>query len=151
MASTNGVWIPISDSLYTTYNTDRNEDILHDGGSQKWLRLRIAPDGYQPVYEDLGESGIERGLSTKIIQTPERVMGMELTTQDGRESIRHIMESLRNSLITVRDYVTVDAADIGTGYSERQVVVRQAQHTGSISDGSDRFYSNGFVISLEGY
>ena len=146
-----GIWIPISDSLYTTYNTAQNSNILHDDGLQQWLRLRVAPDGYQPLYEFLGTTGVLRGIASNIVFNPGRTVGFEITTLESREVIRHIMESLRNTVITVRDYVTVDAADTTAGYTARQVLVGQLQHTGSIGDGTNRYYPSGFVLNFEGY
>ncbi|MEM9451387.1 MAG: hypothetical protein AAGA75_23025 [Cyanobacteria bacterium P01_E01_bin.6] len=144
------IWIPISDELYATHNTSVNANILHDDGSQKWLRLRIPPDGYQPIYENLGSAGIVRGLFSRVILTPVRAVGFEITTPESREVVRHIAESLLNQVVTVRDYVAVESADIATGYTERQVVVRQPQSSGSLTQGSSRYHVGGFVLSFEG-
>ena len=106
MAELSGFWVSISDALYTQYNTSVNENILHDDGSQKWLRLRLAPSGVQRSRIFLGETGTVRGVDSAQRRKPTQKLGLELATIESREVVFSILESLIDEQVTVKDYLS---------------------------------------------
>lgn len=142
-ATIGGIWIAITDALYTTYNTTQNANILHDDGAQEWLRLRVPPNGFQRTRLFLSEVGTDRAEAATLRRKPAQKQAWELATPESREAVLKILEALIDEPVTVQDHS--NPLSIVT----RTMYVNDVVAEGSISDGSNAYYPNGFVVTLE--
>lgn len=143
---------PVTAGILSTWNSGINEDLFDTGDNT--LKLFLHPEDYQPLEEDLGARGVVRGASSYLVQAPTRKIGFELSVLDSREAIPKTLETLRSAnsgLVTVHDYIRVDAGDEATGYTTRSLIMEPPLRLSgalwySSSATSDRLFTGGFTV-----
>lgn len=135
---------PINSTLKSQWDTDINSAIF-DGNS---LSIPVQPGELSYEYEP---SEISIGVSSYYQSYPQSndPIRMILSLNEGREAIYYILRKLKEDSLDNRetvaclDYYLPDLADIGTGYSTRQLLFSTLTIEGGviIDDMGNRYLS----------
>ena len=111
---------------------------MFDVGNSQFL-LRCSPDGFgAEPWEEVSSHPGYRSTHVTVTLT-NRIMTVE--TKESREGLAHILRAVQKEYnylpFSILDYHHPEVADIGTGYTERKVILKKISPVGGTFESSE--------------
>lgn len=158
MAEFNKIAFPVSSEIYDVYSV-LEPDLFE---APNLFTLFLQPENYQPIYNELAESGTTPSFTSLVVLDPVVQYGIQVTLPDARAIVYDILKLIRDGArqpsgyqaITVLDFHSLDSAEARSlGYTTRQCAMLGLQRTSgslrvSAADTSPRIAIGGVQFRL---
>jgi hypothetical protein len=126
----NPIKIPVSNTILTAYNVDKNIGLFDVANSQFCLQCDPSEIKHDPWKTRATHPGLLQTYVT--VEVKNRVISVD--TKDGRADIKNILDDIQSEVddlfFPILDYHHPEKADVSQGYTIRQVVLKEISPVG---------------------